>query len=272
MPPHIGLPGVGTRFASTAGVGAIALLAFASKLIHLPMRLFAAPLSSVVLPRFARSRLGPADAGDEAGETAGWVLRLLLYAGVFTAGAAGPLAALTFGRGHFDAAAVAALGHVLALLSPAIVFIGFTELASKLLLASERAPAVAWAQATGLVAYLLTASALRGHGVSGLAIARDVAWGVAAAGLAIPLLYPRTSLRPFRRFGTSVLASCMALPLAVLGVRVAAMRSSAVAFLIAGGLSAAGFSFVLGTEAVLMRKRSRERIADSEPVAPRRVP
>jgi putative peptidoglycan lipid II flippase len=247
-------------FASTAGVGAIALLAFGSKLIHLPMRLFAAPLSSVVFPRFAKSRVRPAGEEDEAGETTAWILRFLLYAAVLTAGAAAPLSAIAFGRGHFDAAAVAALGRVLALLSPAIVFIGFIELASKLLLASDRAPAVAWAQTAGLLAYLIAAPALRVHGVSGLAVARDVAWGVAAVGLAIPLLYPRTSLRPFRRFGTSVLASCVALPLAALGARLPAARTSVLACVLAGGLSALAFVVILGTETLMLRMRSLPRI------------
>ncbi|MEO6325027.1 MAG: oligosaccharide flippase family protein [Thermoanaerobaculia bacterium] len=246
-------------FASTAGVGAIALLAFASKLIHLPMRLFAAPLASVVLPRFARSRVRPPGPSDEAGETASWVLRFLLYAAVLTAGAAAPLAALAFGRGHFDAAAVAALGRVLALLSPAIVFIGFIELASKLLVASDRVRAVAWAQGAGLLAYLVAAPALRAQGVTGLAIARDIAWGVAALGLALPLLRPHTSLRPFRRFGTSVLAACVTLPVAVLAVHLPVSRSNLLACVAAGGLSAAAFSLILMGGPLMARIRNGQR-------------
>ena len=224
------------------------------------MRLFAAPLSSVAFPRFARSRVRPAGDGDEAGQTAAWILRLLLYAGVLTAGAAAPLSAIAFGRGQFDAAAVAALGRVLALLSPAIVFIGFIELAGKLLLASDRATAVAWAQTAGLVAYLVAAPALRSHGVSGLAVARDVAWGVAALGLAIPLLYPRAPLRPFRRFGTSLLAAGVALPLAAFGARLPAARTSLLACVFAGGLSAFAFTLILGLDTLMLRMRSRPRL------------
>lgn len=247
-------------FASKAGVGAIAVLAFASKLVHLPMRLFAAPLASVAFPRLARRRMRvTAGEPDEAGQTATWALRLLLYAGALTAGAAAPLAAITFGRGRFDAAALASLASALTLLAPAIVFIGFIEVASKYLLASGRAPAVAWAQGAGLLAYLVTVPFLRSFGVPGLVVARDIAWGIAAAGLALPLLIPGGTLHPFRRFPVSLMAAGAAFYLAMLGARIGA-GMNLLACILAALFSAAMFCLVMGGDALFLIWRRAQRI------------
>jgi putative peptidoglycan lipid II flippase len=207
-------------FASAAGVGAIALLAFASKLIHLPMRLFAAPLAAVAFPRLvrARQRDGAFSTG-EADSTARLVLDLLLYAAAVTAGASGPLVALTLGRGRFDAASVATLAKLLLVLSPAIVAIGFVEIGSKYLVAAGRTASVARAQAAGLASYVLAASLLARQGVTGLAVARDVAWGVAALGLALALLVARKESPALVRMLRPFLAALAAAVLAGLVVR-----------------------------------------------------
>jgi peptidoglycan biosynthesis protein MviN/MurJ (putative lipid II flippase) len=179
-------------FASAAGVGAIALLAFGSKLIHLPMRLFAAPLTAVAFPRLVRARRRDGvPTTREADSLARLLLHLLLYASSVAAGASGPLVALTMGRGRFDAASVDTLSSLLLILSPAIVAIGIVETGSKYLLAAGRTGAIAWAQAAGLGSYLLAASLLAREGIMGLAAARDIAWGVAALGLVLPLLLAR---------------------------------------------------------------------------------
>jgi putative peptidoglycan lipid II flippase len=208
------------QFASVAGVGAIALLAFASKLIHLPMRLFAAPLTAVAFPRLVRARRRDGvPTTREADSTARLLLHLLLYAASVAAGASGPLVALTMGRGRFDAASVDALSGLLLVLSPAIVAIGFVETGSKYLLAAGRAGAIAWAQAGGLASYLLTASLLTRGGVTGLAAARDVAWGVAALGLMLPLLRARKDRPAAGRLVTPFLAAIASALLAGLAVR-----------------------------------------------------
>ncbi|HEV8268478.1 MAG TPA: lipid II flippase MurJ, partial [Thermoanaerobaculia bacterium] len=165
-------------FASTAGVGVVALLAFSSKLIHLPMRLVAAPLAWVAFPRFVRSR--SAGSGVEGAKTARGVFDLLLFSGAVTAAAAGPIAAITFGRGRFDAHAVAELARALTLLAPAVVAVGFLEMGVKLLLAAGGASDAAWAQGAGLAAYLVAAPLLVSRGLAGLAVARDIAWVTAA--------------------------------------------------------------------------------------------
>ena len=207
-------------FASAAGVGAIALLAFASKLIHLPMRLFAAPLTAVAFPRLVRARRRDgAPTTREADSTARLLLHLLLYAAAVAAGASGPLVALTMGRGRFDAASVDALSGLLLVLAPAIVAIGFVETGSKYLLAAGRTGAIAWAQAAGLASYLLAVTILTRWGVMGLAAARDVAWGVAAIGLMLPLLWARKDRPTAGRLITPFLAATASALLASLVVR-----------------------------------------------------
>lgn len=182
-------------FASQAGAGAVAILAYAGKLLHLPMRLFAAPLAAVALPRLARRAADPEGSPREASRTAALTLQLLLVAAFVTAIAAQPIATLAFGRGRFDAAALAALGSALRILAPAVVFVGFFEMASKLLVAEHRAARVAVAHGTGLLAYAAAAPFLVRYGVDGLAAARDVAWGVSATLLALGFV--GTGVRPF---------------------------------------------------------------------------
>lgn len=198
-------------FASGAAVGGLAILAFGSKLIHLPMRLFAAPLASVAFPRWVRGR-ERADARSyaEAGDTGRLVLQLLLFAAAVTAGAAGPITSITFGRGRFDAEAVSTLATVLAILSPSIVAVGLIELGSKYLVAGERVTTVARAHGAGFLAYLLAATFLARFGVTGLAVARDISWGTAAIALVIPLLLHEKGLALFRRPVRMLLATVLA--------------------------------------------------------------
>jgi putative peptidoglycan lipid II flippase len=210
-------------FASGAGVGAIALMTFASKLVHLPMRLFAAPLAAIALPRFVRTRQTSGDADTEGGPSpTGLVLDLLLYAAAVVAGAAGPIVALTLGRGRFDAAAVASLARLLVVLAPAIVAIGFVEIASKYVLALGRPDAIVKAQGAALASYLLAAVLLVQYGVAGLAAARDVAWVVAACGLAVPLLRSQhVRIEPGRLLRRVVAAAAATASSAVVAARVA---------------------------------------------------
>ncbi len=196
-------------FASTVGVGAVAILAFASKLVHLPMRLVAAPLTSVSFPRFVRNARAV-----EASETASVVLRALSYAAAVAGGAAAPLVALAFGRGRFDAFALAQLASALAVLAPAIVAIGFLEVGARYLLAAGRARSVLIAHACGLGVYAVAAPLLVAHGVLGLAVARDLSWGTAALGLGLPLALRGTVAG--RDALASLLAALAAAPAAAL--------------------------------------------------------
>lgn len=239
-------------FASTAAVGTIALLSFASKLVHLPMRLVAAPLASVAFPRLVKSRV--VGAPSEAGQTAGIVVQLLVYCASVTAAAAGPIAALTFGRGRFDAAAVGALGRCLGLLAPAVVAIGFGEVAMRFLVASGRTAAVARAQAAGLAVYVGAAFLLRPFGATGLAAARSVSWSLASVALAIALRrHVRLAVEP----GRTLLA-------ALLGGAAAALAAhslpggSLVRVAAAGLLAAAPFAALLFTPASLARAAATE--------------
>lgn len=199
-------------FASAAGAGAVAILAYAGKLLHLPMRLFAAPLAAVALPRLARRAADPEGSPREAGRTAAATLRLLLFAAAVTAGAAAPIAALAFGRGRFDADALSRLSGALFVLAPAVLFVGFFEMAGKLLVAEGRAARVALAHAGGLATYALAAPLLAPHGIPGLAAARDVAWGVSA--LVLAAAFARGSVRPFEGTLPSFAAALLAAPAA----------------------------------------------------------
>ncbi len=246
-------------FASAAGVGAIALLAFASKLIHLPMRLFAAPLTAVAFPRLVRARRKDgAPTTRESDSTARLLLHLLLYAASVAAGASGPLVALTMGRGRFDAASVDALSRLLLVLSPAIVAIGFVETGSKYLLAGGRTGAIAWAQAAGLGSYLLAASLLTREGIVGLAAARDIGWGVSALGLMLPLLLARKDRPAAGSLLTPFLAAIASALLAGLAVR-HAQGGSLVRLAVAALAAAAAFALLtwLGRLAATATKAAR---------------
>ena len=234
-------------FASTAAVGTIALLSFASKLVHLPMRLVAAPLASVAFPRLVKSRV--AGAPSEAGQTAGIVVQLLVYSASVTAAAAGPIAALTFGRGRFGPDAVDALGRCLALLAPAVVAIGFGEVAVKFLVASGRTSAVALAQTLGLVAYVAAAFLLRSYGATGLAAARSLSWSLGAVALARALRrHVRLAVEPGRTLAAALLGGGAA------ALVVHALPGGTVVRVGAAGLlAAAPFVALLWTPASLAR-------------------
>lgn len=197
-------------FASAAGAGAVALLSYASKLIHLPMRLVAAPLASVAFPRLVRGRAREdRRASREAGETGDRVLALLAWCAATTAAAAAPIAALTFGRGRFGADAVERLALLLRFLAPAVIAVGLVELLSKYLLAHGRARTVAAAQGAALLVYLVAAPLLSRHGAPGLAGARALSWVTAAAALALPLVARSREMRLFSR-GPTLLLSALA--------------------------------------------------------------
>jgi putative peptidoglycan lipid II flippase len=239
-------------FASMTGPGSLALLAFASKLIHLPMRLIAAPLASVAFPLFVKSReKSPSSPAGETAHTTRWIVDLLFYSAAVTAGAAGPIVALTFGRGRFDSAAVSALSHVVALLAPAVVAIGAIEVASKLLLASDRASLVVVAQVLGLAVYAVAAPLLRSYGVSGLALARDLSWCTAAGILTIALARHQKDLGLTAGFARALIPCGAALGIATLATRMlpggAILRGAAAASLAAlvfFGLLAVSFLLV----------------------------
>ena len=177
-------------FASTAGAGSIALLALASKLVHLPMRLVAAPLASVLLPRLAGGEIRK-EAGirREARDTAMFVPALLLAATAATTLLAVPIVQLAFGRGRFTGS-TAALVAVLRWLAPGILAVGLVEIGSKFLLAERRSRLVALAQGSGLAVYLVAAPLLVTRGVNGLALARALAWSTVAALLLVAILLP----------------------------------------------------------------------------------
>jgi hypothetical protein len=93
------------------------------------------------------------------------------------------------------------------------------ETGSKYLLAAGRTGAIAWAQAAGLASYLIAVSFLTRSGITGLAAARDVAWGVAALGLMLPLLWARKDRPAAGRLVTPFLAAIASALLASLAVR-----------------------------------------------------
>jgi len=177
-------------FASTTGAGSIALLALASKLVHLPMRLVAAPLSSVLLPRLAGGEIRKeAGVRREARDTAMFVSALLLAAAAATTLLAAPIVQLAFGRGRFTGS-TAALAEVLRWLAPGVLAVGLVEIGAKFLLAERRSRLVALAQGSALVVYLVAAPLLVSRGVSGLALARSLAWSTAGGFLLAAILLP----------------------------------------------------------------------------------
>jgi len=209
-------------FASAAGAGAVALLAYAGKLVHLPMRIVAAPLASVALPRLVRGHVrADQSAPREAGATANRIFLLLAWCAATTAAAALSIAAITFGRGRFGPDAVERLATLLRLLAPAVVAIGLVEVLSKYLLAHGRARAVAAAQGAGLLVYVCAASLLSRHGAPGLAGARALAWTTAAAGLAIPLVVAHRELGLLVRAPWVIAGALLAAGAAALLVRYA---------------------------------------------------
>ncbi len=215
------------HFSSRGPAGTIALLALAGKLVHLPMRLVAAPLASVAFPRLVRARSGsrtgsgsPSESGsDEASETASWVVRTLAFCAAVTFIAPLPIVSVAFGRGRFDGAAVANLAAVLAWLAPAIVAVGIVEIGSKYLLAAGLARFALLAQGAALATYLVAAPLLLRFGATGFALARDLSWGVAAVLLVIPLARRERGLDFFRGPMATLVATAAALGAGALALR-----------------------------------------------------
>ncbi|MBI2570762.1 MAG: hypothetical protein HYV63_27480 [Candidatus Schekmanbacteria bacterium] len=178
--------------ASWSSAGSVSLLFFGSKLAQFPAKLVAIPIASVALPRLVNAlerqgrELG-AGAAQEVASSAKWILVLLGYGAAVAAGAAGPIAALTFGHGKFGPAEQEVLGIVLATFAPTVIAAGLVEYGTKIALATQRLRGLVAAQVAAMVTYLVLAPLLSRFGIQGLAAARTAAWCVAAAGLSVTL-------------------------------------------------------------------------------------
>ncbi|MBL8113876.1 MAG: hypothetical protein JNK60_13425 [Acidobacteria bacterium] len=231
-------------FASAAGVGAVALLGFASKLIHLPMRLVAAPLATVALPRLAAARTA-GEKPEEAATLLRAIVNLLLLSSALAAGAAGPAVALAFGRGRFDAAAVASLASLVVLLAPSVLFIGLIETTTKLLVTGSRLAPVVLAQGAGLAVYLVAAPVLAPRGIEGLAFARNLSWGTAAFLLTVALARSENGLGVFARAPRRLFATLLALGAAAAAVSAGLLPGPLLLTLVAGTAGTAAFLLAL---------------------------
>lgn len=157
--------------AASATVGGVAALFYAGRLIELPLGVVGASTGAVLLPLLAaQARSGPGHAGARAVEAA---LALTLPAGLGLMVLAEPIVVALFKRGAFDAEAVAATAHVLALLALALP----VQAVEKIL------AAIAFAHGEGRLASRAGLAALVLGGAAGFALAGPL--GVAGPALGI---------------------------------------------------------------------------------------
>ncbi|MDF2994874.1 MAG: virulence factor family protein [Xanthobacteraceae bacterium] len=157
--------------AASGTVGGVAALFYAGRLIELPLGVIGASTGAVLLPLLAaQARSTSGNAGARAAEAA---LALTLPAGLGLMVLAEPIVAVLFKRGAFDAEAVAATSHVLALLAFALP----VQAVEKIL------AAIAFAHGAGRLATRTGLAALVAGGAAGFALAGPL--GIAGPALGI---------------------------------------------------------------------------------------
>lgn len=167
---------VSTRFAASAGNGAVTCLYNASRLNELVYGIVIVQLTTAVLPMLAAER---AISGERARETLGFALRLLSFvalpATAFALAVARPLVGALFGGGQYSVDAVAATASALFCYSAGLPFLGLTKLLASTSYAWKDTRLPVWAAAVNLLVFFLLGSSLVGsHGIAGIAAAASL--------------------------------------------------------------------------------------------------
>jgi putative peptidoglycan lipid II flippase len=164
---------ISTRFASTAGNGAVTCLYNASRLNELVYGMMVVQLTTAVLPMLASER---AASPERARATLAFAIRLLSFvtlpATAFAVAAARPLVGVLFGGGAYTAAAVTATAGALLWYSAGLPFLAATKLLASASYAWQdtRLPVVASAVNLA-VFYGLGKPLLAAFGIAGVAAA-----------------------------------------------------------------------------------------------------
>ncbi len=244
---------ISTRFASTAGNGAVTCLYNASRLNELVYGMVVVQLTTAVLPMLASER---AASPERARETLAFAIRLLSFvalpATAFAAAAARPLVAVLFGGGAYTAEAVAATAGALLWYSAGLPFLAATKLLASTSYAWQDTRLPVAASAVNLVVfYLLGQPLLAASGIAGVAAAASAGQLANCAVLVVGNGLARR-LPPLRSVllgvGRHLLAAALAgLAVAALGARleVGSETSAAGVVLLALLAGAAGAVYLL---------------------------
>ncbi|WP_194164595.1 murein biosynthesis integral membrane protein MurJ [Microvirga thermotolerans] len=184
----------GTQIASFWPSG-VSWLYYAERVVQLPLGLMAALAGSVLLPELAsRHREGGTEALREAQDRAlGLALLLALPAAAALAVLAGPIAAVLFRRGAFDAADAQGTALVLMGLSAGLPFATAGKVLSQTLFARGALRGTLLAALAGLAATAAAGAVLgRLLGMGGIAL--GISLGCLAHALALVLLLRRAGL------------------------------------------------------------------------------
>ena len=185
---------------------AVALLNLATRLMELPIGVFAVAVTTVVFPLISRH----AAAGDWAGLAAAYRqgMRLILVinipAAVGLAVLATPIVRVLFQRGAFDGAATESMQPVLVVSALGLPFLAFVNLVLRAFYAQKDTATPVRAALYSFIVNLVLSFALMGPlGTVGLAIAGNVAVVVQACYLQVRLARQREGLA-FRKVTTDL--------------------------------------------------------------------
>jgi putative peptidoglycan lipid II flippase len=191
---------ISTVLASQLAVGAQTILFNANMMGEMVLGIFAASVATVSLP--AMSRL--VDAGDIPGlrTSLASALRgtavLVIPGSVGMAVLAGPIIALIFQTGRYDAAAVGWTAHTVAFQAVALLFIATGRIAAQCLYALKDYRMPAYAALFGMVVNVVCSILLMGPlGTAGIALANAAA-SLAGLGFLTVALHRRAGRLPFR--------------------------------------------------------------------------
>lgn len=217
--------------AASGTVGGVAALFYAGRLIELPLGVVGASSGAVLLPLLAaQANAAPGTAGVRAGEAA---LALTLPAALGLMVLAEPIVAVLFKRGAFDADAVAATAHVLALLALAVPVQAVEKILAAIAFARGESRLATRAGLAGLAIGGGVGFALAGPlGLAGPALGILVSSLTGLAGLAFGL-----ARRRLLRFDRAARARLPRLVLAALAMALAVMAAGR---MLAGPLHAGG--------------------------------
>lgn len=223
---------------STVGEGVISALSYGWRVVGTAELLLVASLATAIYPSFAASNKPALQA--LVGRGFGAVGIVLTPVAVVLVVAAAPIVSLVFGRGAFDAADVALTSTALAWYAPALVALGWREVAARACYAVDdaRTPVVvaAFAMVVNVVGDLTLG---RIYGVAGLAGSTTLSLFVGAAGTTwlLSRRHGAVAVRPATMSAARIAGAGTLAALAGLAVR--AWVGDAPALLAAAAISAA---------------------------------
>jgi murein biosynthesis integral membrane protein MurJ len=259
--------GIETRFASTAGPGAIAARLYAKKVVDVPVLLAPYVVSVVGFPYLTGlcARGDWKAVGRIVSVVVRWTLAVFVPIALIVTAFAGPLTALLFERGRFDATGVAATSSVLSIYALGLPVLAIEVFLVPTFYAAGNTGTPAWVGAVGVTLNIAGVMLLApAYGIGGIAAALVIAKAIKVAILAGCLRrYVPTRVAEVVRHGATLLAALLPATLVAYLIRSASIFAGAGTLRLAARLSfasvAVGATFALGYYATSRAMARRQR-------------